>query len=411
LQKENRKRQEICRAIFDETEQLLRVIFRFKDNPVKLETPVYAKFEDQFWLLTEELAKNIRKVYSGIREANELLGRTDSDASFTRNDLWYNYLPNDLTRLQQELREYDELVTVSESDDNISQGLTEPTKMTSQMEWDLFICHASEDKDGIARPLAEALTKRGLRIWYDDFTLKVGDSLRQRIDYGLAHSRYGIVILSPYFFKKNWPQRELDGLAAREDSEGHKVILPVWHLIGQKYVVKYSPTLADRLASNTSDGLEAVVNELLEVVLESAERQPTQGAAGFPSRTTTRTEAQRVDIDSDMQQMFFKYVDDLTASHFKVLEFLDNPREYGERHGVKFGNYVMGGVSTILVEAIPELKGKREFYDQLVKDLHARGLVSADERDIHVTMSETGMFDSRTTETGRKFLAFIKEHA
>ena len=85
-------------------------------------------------------------------------------------------------------------------------------------EWDVFISHASEDKDAIATPLAEALRAKGLRVWYDDFALKMGDSLRQSIDRGLARSRFGVVILSGYFFQKHWPQQELNGLATREDS-------------------------------------------------------------------------------------------------------------------------------------------------------------------------------------------------
>lgn len=70
------------------------------------------------------------------------------------------------------------------------------------MTWDAFICHASEDKESFVRPLAEELSRRGLRIWYDEFTLKVGDSLRKSIDRGLAESDYGIVVLSPNFFQK-----------------------------------------------------------------------------------------------------------------------------------------------------------------------------------------------------------------
>jgi hypothetical protein len=45
-------------------------------------------------------------------------------------------------------------------------------------EWDVFVSHASEDKEGFVRPLAEALKDRGLRVWFDEFTLRVGDSLR-----------------------------------------------------------------------------------------------------------------------------------------------------------------------------------------------------------------------------------------
>ncbi len=93
--------------------------------------------------------------------------------------------------------------------------------------WDVFIAHATEDKDSVARPLASILRGAKLKIWYDEFTLSLGDSLRRSIDNGLARSRYGVVILSPDFFAKTWPQRELDGLVAREAKQ--KIVLPVWH--------------------------------------------------------------------------------------------------------------------------------------------------------------------------------------
>ncbi len=133
------------------------------------------------------------------------------------------------------------------------------------MDWDVFISHAWEDKEAVARPLAKALEREGLRVWYDEFTLRVGDSLRRSIDHGLANSRYGVVILSPNFFAKEWPQKELDGLAAREVS-GEKVILPVWHNITADQVREYSPTLADRVAVLSDRGLEHVVEELLRVI-------------------------------------------------------------------------------------------------------------------------------------------------
>ena len=52
--------------------------------------------------------------------------------------------------------------------------------------WDVFISHASEDKEAIARPLAEALRSHGLRVWYDEFALRPGNSLRESIDRGLV---------------------------------------------------------------------------------------------------------------------------------------------------------------------------------------------------------------------------------
>ena len=131
--------------------------------------------------------------------------------------------------------------------------------------WDVFICHASEDKDAVARPLAEALRDAGLQVWYDEFTLTLGDGLRRSIDRGLADSKYGVVILSPSFFQKEWPQLELDGLASKEIA-GEKVILPVWHNVTRMVIMDYSPTLTDKLAVSTKNGLGAVVQEILKVV-------------------------------------------------------------------------------------------------------------------------------------------------
>jgi hypothetical protein len=131
--------------------------------------------------------------------------------------------------------------------------------------WDLFISHASEDKDAIARPLYEALVVKGLKPWYDEISLKVGDGLRESIDRGLSRSKYGAVILSKHFFAKHWPKKELDGLATREVG-GTQVILPVWHEIDFDEVRAESPTLANRVAAKTSEGLENVVAKLLHAI-------------------------------------------------------------------------------------------------------------------------------------------------
>ncbi len=134
------------------------------------------------------------------------------------------------------------------------------------MTWDIFICHASEDKDAIARPLADKLTQAGLKVWYDEFTLTLGDNLRRTIDDGLANSRYGAVILSPDFFAKKWPQHELDGLTAREIDGEKKVVLPIWHKVTREYITRFSPPLADKLGVSTDKGLDTVTSEILRVV-------------------------------------------------------------------------------------------------------------------------------------------------
>jgi len=131
-------------------------------------------------------------------------------------------------------------------------------------EWDVFISHATEDKAGVARPLAQQLGELGLRVWIDESELRVGDSLRESIDRGLARSRFGVVILSRAFFAKKWPQRELNGLLAREAS-GDKVVLPVWHGVDAGHVARHSPILADRVSLSTELGIERVAAELADV--------------------------------------------------------------------------------------------------------------------------------------------------
>jgi hypothetical protein len=138
------------------------------------------------------------------------------------------------------------------------------------MEYDVFICHASEDKDFV-EPLAKALMGKNLRVWYAPFELKIGDSLRQEIDRGLANSRYGIVVLSEAFFTKNWPQSELDALASRQNEEGRKVILPIWHKVEANYVRDKSPLLHSLLAARSSDGMEFVVGQIFSVCSEPIE--------------------------------------------------------------------------------------------------------------------------------------------
>ncbi|MCH8911485.1 MAG: toll/interleukin-1 receptor domain-containing protein [Chloroflexi bacterium] len=140
---------------------------------------------------------------------------------------------------------------------------------TSIYEWDAFICHASEDKEDFVRPLANRLNEH-VRVWYDEFSLKIGDSLRQSIDHGISSSRFGIVILSPRFFEKGWTQEELDGLMTMQ-THGRTTILPVWLDVGYKEVEKYSPILAGKVAARAADGLDAVVSQLLRVLLPETE--------------------------------------------------------------------------------------------------------------------------------------------
>ena len=152
----------------------------------------------------------------------------------------------------------------------------------AEFEYDLFISHASEDQDEFVRPLAEALNAAGHRVWYSEWALAVGDRLRQSIDLGLARSRFGVVVLSESFFAKRWPRQELDDLAALE-TDGAKRILPIWHKVDEEAVAEFSPTLADRLAIDSTKGISVVVEELIRAI----ERGPITGVRGRPTSTPT----------------------------------------------------------------------------------------------------------------------------
>ena len=134
------------------------------------------------------------------------------------------------------------------------------------IEYDVFISHAAEDKESVVRPLANALVNKGLKVWYDEFELKIGDSLRRKIDRGLAKSRFGIVVLSKDFIRKGWTNYELDGIISKANT-GEQVLLPIWHGITKQEVLDYSPSLADKVARNTAAyTVEEIASEIASLI-------------------------------------------------------------------------------------------------------------------------------------------------
>jgi hypothetical protein len=132
--------------------------------------------------------------------------------------------------------------------------------------WDVFISHASEDKATVVTPLADRLRELGVTVWLDAFELRIGDSLRRKIDAGLARSRFGIVVLSRSFFRKGWPQYELDGLVTLQVS-GKQNLLPIWHEISKDEVMAQSPSLADKIARSTAQfTIDVIATEIASVV-------------------------------------------------------------------------------------------------------------------------------------------------
>lgn len=137
--------------------------------------------------------------------------------------------------------------------------------------YDVFISHASEDKDTIVRSIATALSELGLKVWYDEFTLRIGDSLRQKIDKGLANSRVGLVVLSPFFISKGWTNYELDGIVTRTIN-GEQILLPIWHNITKQEVIDFSPSLADKVARSTATHtVQEIAGEIAELLNDCSE--------------------------------------------------------------------------------------------------------------------------------------------
>ena len=210
-----------------------------------------------------------QRVYLTTSQKDELVGEIIAKAdSETLKWLWGQRVY--LTTIQKG-KTFQAMLMAENDNSHLPQRQKEsvaPSKesnMGNSFKYDVFICHASEDKDSFVRVLAEKLSSKDLRVWYDEITLSLGDSLRRSIDHGLAKSRYGVVVLSTKFFEKEWPQKELDALVSKEDGFD-KVILPIWHGVTEKQVRSFSPILAGRIAVSTNEGIDHVVDEILRVV-------------------------------------------------------------------------------------------------------------------------------------------------
>lgn len=137
---------------------------------------------------------------------------------------------------------------------------------SGNMKWDVFISHATEDKEEFVMPLANKLKEYGVNVWIDKFTLKLGDSLSKSIDEGLREANYGVVVLSKFFLSKGYTDYELRSLISREIGN-RKVILPIWHNINKRDIEQYSYYLTDKFALNSNEqSLSAIAEAIIEIV-------------------------------------------------------------------------------------------------------------------------------------------------
>lgn len=228
-------------------------------------------------------------------------------------------------------------------------------------EWDAFICHASEDKVAVVEPLATELRRRGVKIWYDLWVLQIGDSLRRKIDEGLAKSRYGIVVLSPDFFRKDWPQHELDGLVQRE-IDGRKVILPIWHNVTRDDVMRYSVTLADKLAGSTDKGIVWLADQLQDVI----HTLPPVDEARAPGAETVASLPNEVP-DEVLRVLLSKGI---SAHEFRIMQAMSGKRTFRrlpgliEETGLTSGQKVMEALTSLMEKQLVQKSLHQSGHDQ-----------------------------------------------
>lgn len=166
-------------------------------------------------------------------------------------------------------RQIEELTRQIEMQENITENRKIIFESNSEEEYDVFVSHATEDKESFSDEFARILQEKfNLKVWYDAISIKWGDSIRTEIDKGLKKSKFGVVILSRSYVGKYWTNYELEGLFQRE-SNGGKLILPIWHNITKQEVQQFSPSLAGKMAMNTAfmtpDEIAEKLNELLDV--------------------------------------------------------------------------------------------------------------------------------------------------
>ena len=151
------------------------------------------------------------------------------------------------------------------------------TLRKDQYQFDVFLSHATEDKSEVARPLAQFLRVRGLRVWYDEFELRIGDSLTARIDAGVKSSRFGIIVLSHSFIAKRWTNHELDMLEHLWVNE-QRVLFPVWHRITIDEIRAYRVWLANIVGLDTDFyTIQEIADEIHESIIAYFARQLETG--------------------------------------------------------------------------------------------------------------------------------------
>lgn len=211
-----------------------------KEREIKRENTKILKAKEKQTKLLKEITRKEEQLNKAINKQNQLHQKQQFDLLKQRSNI-----------ARQENMDY------SASDKSYKKD----------KQYDVFISHATEDKDDFVNELARALEDADINIWYDSDSIGWGRSIRQEIDKGLKNSRYGIVVLSPTFIENYWTNYELDGILKKESSIGVQVILPIWHKVTADEINRYSPSLADKYALNTAyNTIDEIVKKVKDIL-------------------------------------------------------------------------------------------------------------------------------------------------
>lgn len=130
---------------------------------------------------------------------------------------------------------------------------------------DVFLCHAWDDRQGVAKELRDLLVSRGVKVWFSENDVGLGVPLMRAVDKGLANSRVGIVLVTPALLRRiqaeGIAEMELSALLARD------VLVPVVHDTTYEALRKVSPLLGSRSGLSTvEDPMAVVADKLAELV-------------------------------------------------------------------------------------------------------------------------------------------------
>lgn len=155
----------------------------------------------------------------------------------------------------------------------------------------------------------------------------------------------------------------------------------------------------------TNDGFIDVVMQASQVALRNSQQEKREAL-----RNAVLNSALPSPPEHSLQQMFIGSVDSLTIWHLRLLKLFNEPRRWFNKNNRTWpDNLSIGGLSHVVEQAFPELRGQRDLYDQIWRDLYSRGFVNTE--GLHVTMTGSGLAAQRTTTLGSSFIKFIEEPA